>query len=245
MSELDPDLQAELDRAPITPTVQTSRLAIFSALAAVLCLPGVSGVLAVVTGLFALRQVNSSSTIQGANLATFGIMAGLLQLVGWGGVGYHVLQVRAQLDPPTAGFMQAWMRSEADGESAAAPGLRPLMRHGEGEVARRALVEQLGGFDGLGPRTDFSYKYDLEGEHVSAAYELRFHSGAPCSARFEYARDQGRLAVVGYALDSPVLRDLVTRGRNALHGGPTPDVKGYDYDSSGDQAAPVKGYHHP
>lgn len=244
MSELDPDMEAELARAPPIPTVQTSRLAIFAALGALLCIPGLSGLLGLVLGVLALRQINASSTIQGGNLAYAGIIGGIFNLFVWGSVGWHMVQVRGQLESPTAAFVGAWTSSEAEGEAAAAPGLAPLMRHGEGELIRRTLAERLGPFRGLGPRDDFDYKLDIHGEHISAVYPLRFQSGAPCRAEFEYVTLAGKPKVVGFRLDSPVLRDLAMNGQTELHGDATPELQDFGGGGSSAPGSRVKGYKH-
>lgn len=221
MSEVD--LDAEL--AVETPDAPTSRLAVGSALSALICIPGLSGLLGILLGVLALRQMGTAR-LSGARLAWTGIVGGALNLFFWAPVGNHVLEVSHALSAPTERFMTAWMQSERAGEEAAAPGLRPLMHHGEGELLRHALQERLGAYRGVGAPGDFHYAYHLAGEQASARFPLLFASGAPAWARFDYVRVQGELQVVGFVLDSPLLADL--RARSALHGAATPTLREFE-----------------
>jgi len=234
MNDVAPD--AEAPPAAPYPQARTSRLAVIAALAALLCVPGLSGVLGVALGLLALRQINTISGLEGHSLAWFGILGGLVNLGVWGAVGQHVLQVRSAAGPATESFLRAWTHAEADGEKAASPGLAALMHHGEGPILRKALVERFGGFLGLGPRRDFHYSLDLQGEHFSAAFPLKMANGAPCSATFEYVSAHRTVKVVGFHFESPLLRDLGIQGHSALHGVATPDVQTF---SGGSDAAPT------
>jgi hypothetical protein len=217
VSELDLDLDLDRDRSE----APTSRLAIGSAVSAFLCIPGISGLLGLGLGVMALRQI-SVARLGGARLAWAGILGGLLNLLAWGPAAAHVLKVSNALQPPSDRFMRAWMESEKAGEEEAAPGLRPLLHHGEGELMRHALQEQFGDYRGLGAPSNFSYHLRLGGEDASARFPLHFASGAPISARLEFVRVHGEMRVVGLALESPLLTGL--RGRTALHGEATPDV---------------------
>jgi len=240
MSELDPSLSSG---GPYVPTTQTSRLAIFSFLSSLVCLPGISGVLGVLLGALALRQIQSTNTITGSNLALTGILGGIMNLIVWGGVAQHYADVQKHIDEPTAAFMAAYLKSEVDGEAAAAPGLRPLMRHGEGELIRKALVERFGGFKELGPRSKFDYKFDIKGEHIGTTYALVFNNGAPCTGHFEYATNEKELRVVGFEFTSPVLRDLTINGKSGLHGQSTPDLGDFSGGSNSDPASKLKSFH--
>lgn len=223
----EPDL-AELE-APVGTYVSemhTSRMAVVAAFCALGCmLPG-TGLLGAIFGLIGLNQINGSGgKLGGASLAWLGIVGGVLSTLGWAVVAQRYVELSHAVDGPTAAFMKAWQTSEADGEAAAAPGLKPLMRAGTGELMRKALLTRFGGFEGLGPRSHFDYRPSLSGETISATYPLRFRNGAPCSATFEYARNAGQLRVAGISLASPLLRDLVLEGHSALHGQATPDLR--------------------
>ena len=238
MSELDPGPSG----GPYVPATQTSRLAVFSFFSSLVCLPGISGLLGVVLGALALKQINSTNTITGSNLALTGILGGIMNLVVWGGVAQHYADVQKHIDEPTSAFMAAYLKSEADGEAAAAPGLRPLMRHGEGAIIRKALLERFGGFKELGPRSKFDYKFDIKGEHIATTYTLVFNNGAPCTGKFEYATNEKELRVVGFEFTSPVLRNLTVNNENGLHGKSTPDVGDFAEPSSNDPASRLKSF---
>jgi hypothetical protein len=234
MSELDPGLIP--GGGPYTPPMQTSRMALISFFSALLCIPGIS----IILGLFALRQINSTNTLEGANLAWMGILGGLVNLLGLGVAGQHYVQAQRRIDAPAKAFMAAWMKSEADGEAAAAPGLSPLMHRGKGDAIRTVMAARLGAFRDVGPRTHFGYKPSLHGEQIDGDYPLYFASGAPCTAHLEFTEHDGRMRVVGFTLDSPVLADLVAQGNNSLRGGATPDLR--DYSDPGDAQSRVKSF---
>lgn len=240
---LEGDLQPGLEPAYV-PIVRTTRLGVVGAVSSFFCVFPGTGLVGLIFGLLALREIaTSNGKIAGASLAWAGIIGGLLSCLGWGVVARHYVQVSEEIAAPTAAFLQAWTRSEADGEAAAAPGLRPLMRTGgAGEAIRRELHDRLGAFTGLGPRTRFEYRPRLGGaDAASATYQLFFETGAPVTATFDYARNDGRLQVLGVSFDSPVLAALTRHHLNALRGTLTPDLR--DFGSPADHADPgVKSF---
>jgi hypothetical protein len=228
MSDPDLELQAAQMGAIAAPQVQTSRLAILSFLSGLICLPGLSGLLGVALGLMALRQIGRSQYVTGENLAWMGILSGALNLVIWGGVGAHVARLRQEVDGQAAGFLEAWARSEADGEAAAAPGLATVMHRGRASELREEMLRRFGPYKGLGPRSEFHYQVKREGimphDLVLASYPVEFQNGAPVTVDLQLASEDSVLKVVGYHLDSPLLRDFERTNEAEAHGEITPTI---------------------
>jgi hypothetical protein len=206
--------------APVAmaPQVQTSRWAIISALAGVSCLPG-GGIVSLITGVFALRQIAATQYIGGSGLAKFGILCGVFNLLSWGVAGMHIMEIREGSDAPIQAFLAGWSKSEADGENAA-PGLKGPMHRGRSAEIQKDIADRMGVFESA-ERTDFGYRISTKGmpkEIITATYDVHYKSGAPFTARFDLERVDGQVQIVGYHLESPVLRDLAREGALDLSG---------------------------
>ncbi len=210
--------------SPGVPQVETSRLAIFSVLSGMACIPG----LGVLLGLMALRQISRSQYIVGANLAWAGILSSGLSVAGWAVAGSRYAALKARADPPVQAFMTGWGISEAEGEAAAGPGLSPVMHHGAADLLRAEMIKRMGPFQSVGPRQDFHYALKRMGmmlvEEGTATYTLNFQSGAPVTGEFELGYTGSDLKVIGYRIESPVLRDMVKEGTNEAHGVAAPQI---------------------
>lgn len=206
------------------PQVATSRLAMFSVLSGMTCIPG----LGVLFGLLALRQISRSQYIVGSNLAWMGIMSSAGSVLMWGIAGSRYLNIESKVDPPVAAFMTAWGTGEAAGEAAAGPGLSPVMHHGRSEELRAEMVKRLGPFQSVGPRQDFKYRVKRNGylfqDQATATYVLNFQSGAPVTGEFDLGFTGSDLKVIGYRIDTPVLRDFERDGANEAHGEAAPEM---------------------
>lgn len=210
-------MDAELDPLPppLASSNERSGLAVAAAGFSVLCPIGVGGLLGVVLGWLALRQISAGlASRESAGIAWLGILAGVVQLlaiaVAWTHVWNNVSETRA----PVAAFMRGLSERDpaAVGESCS-NGLKPLLERGAAALLVDRLDETVGSFESAGERSS-AFEVSLEGTQLvyTVQYPLKFESGAPVIGTFALVKEGGAMRLLGFRLESPLLRPRIELG---------------------------------
>ncbi len=205
----------ELTDPPLATSSQRSGAASAAAIFSVMCPIGIGGVLGMVLGFVALRQIaKGEAGRENAGMAWLGVIAGAVQLFAIGAGWVHLQGTLDETQKPVATFLSALAERDTAGVAeSCANGLKPLLERGNaGEMVDR-LDESVGRFKSTGERDD-GWTVSLRSAQLvyTVKYPLHFESGAPVTGTFALVKEGGALRLLGFRLESPVLRPRIELG---------------------------------
>lgn len=209
-------MEAEIEVGrPLSTSSERSGTAVAAALFSVMCPIGIGGLIGLTLGVLALSQISAGRAGRdGAGMAWIGIIAGLVQLVAIGAGYMHLQRTLEDTRAPVESFLRALTERDsfAVAESCA-NGLKPKLSQGVAGTIATQIEDAVGHFVEAGERVP-DFELDLWNRQVvlTVTYRLHYDSGAPMTGTFALVRESGALRLIGFKLDSPVLRPRIVLG---------------------------------
>lgn len=211
---------------------QLSRLAVISAAAAFLPVPVIGGLLGPVLGFLALRQINTSRSLIGANFAWIGIIAGLSSWVIWG-TAYRELSAGLEAAPRvvTPCMVEVANTGVTEPSNGCGDALQAALRKPAAMELRAALTERFVSVAGSGEPPELEWSVaDGFPPSVDVRLKQKFttHTGKPLEGTFTVARERGEWRVIAFELESPALTDLRSKGWHIVRAQAAGEIHDFD-----------------